>query len=99
MAYRNLIDRQGAFNVYEKPKKKEPLKKQEQKPKKENPNSFLNIIKDYKKISQEINCQLLNVEKNDEFYFNGNELVKKNINYSISQFWLIKNIWVKNIFS
>ena len=25
MAYRNLIDRQGAFNVYEKPKKKEPI--------------------------------------------------------------------------
>ena len=28
MGYRNLIDRQGAFNVYEKPKKKEPPKKQ-----------------------------------------------------------------------
>ena len=25
MAYRNLIDRQGAFNVYEKPKKKEHI--------------------------------------------------------------------------
>ena len=25
MAYRNLVDRQGAFNVYEKPKKKEPI--------------------------------------------------------------------------
>ena len=34
----------------QKPKKKSPLKKQEQKTKKENPNSFLNIIKDYEKI-------------------------------------------------
>ena len=25
MGYRNLTDRQGAFNVYEKPKKKEPI--------------------------------------------------------------------------
>ena len=31
-------------------KKREPIKKQEKKPKKENPNSFSNIIKNYKKI-------------------------------------------------